>query len=76
MVSQDPNDGVDSTAGVGDEHGQGNQHRRLREQQPHHSVGFWHPHMSKVRRHVILLWFRTGESSHLQPCLGPLLNLP
>ncbi|KAI0484143.1 MNNG and nitrosoguanidine resistance protein [Xylariaceae sp. FL0804] len=26
---------------------------------PHQSVGFWHPEMSKVRRHVLLLWVRT-----------------
>lgn len=29
---------------------------------PHKSVGFWHHRMSKVRRHVIQLWFRTGTS--------------
>ncbi|KAI3327803.1 MNNG and nitrosoguanidine resistance protein [Xylariaceae sp. AK1471] len=27
--------------------------------QPHHSVGFWHPKMSKVRAHVLMLWART-----------------
>lgn len=63
MNSQDRKDGVDSATGADEEHGQGNGLRRLKEQQPHKSVGFWHPHMSKVRRHVILLWFRTGKSS-------------
>ncbi|KAK9421116.1 putative MNNG and nitrosoguanidine resistance protein [Seiridium unicorne] len=28
--------------------------------QPHHSVGFWHPRMSKVRAHVIRSWAQTG----------------
>ena len=63
MNSQDHKDGVDSATGGREDHGQANGFRDLKEQQPHHSVGFWHPRMSKVRRHVILLWFRTGKSS-------------
>ncbi|KAH8746373.1 MNNG and nitrosoguanidine resistance protein [Diaporthe sp. PMI_573] len=59
MNSQDRKDGVDSGTGGDEHHGHENGLGRLKEQQPHHSVGFWHPHMSKVRRHVILLWFRT-----------------
>ncbi|KAL2873690.1 hypothetical protein SGCOL_011174 [Colletotrichum sp. CLE4] len=30
-----------------------------RHQKPHHSVGFWHPSMRKVRAHVIWLWMQT-----------------
>ncbi|KAK1450643.1 MNNG and nitrosoguanidine resistance protein [Colletotrichum cuscutae] len=30
-----------------------------RHQKPHHSVGFWHPSMKKVRAHVIRLWIQT-----------------
>ncbi|KAL1853526.1 hypothetical protein Daus18300_011807 [Diaporthe australafricana] len=59
MNSQDNKDGVDSAAGADDEHGLSNGFSRLKEQQPHHAVGFWHPQMNKVRRHVIFLWFRT-----------------
>lgn len=29
-------------------------------QQPHHSVGFWHHKMSKVRKHVLRMWAQTG----------------
>lgn len=61
MSSQDRKDGVDSATGGDEAHGHVNGFDRLKEQQPHHAVGFWHPHMSKVRRHVILLWFRTGK---------------
>ncbi|KAI1152957.1 MNNG and nitrosoguanidine resistance protein [Nemania diffusa] len=28
-------------------------------EQPHQSVGFWHPKMNKVRQHVLRLWVRT-----------------
>lgn len=28
---------------------------------PHQSVGFWHHRLSKVRKHVIQLWIRTGK---------------
>ncbi|KAI0102371.1 MNNG and nitrosoguanidine resistance protein [Nemania sp. FL0031] len=28
-------------------------------EQPHQSVGFWHPKMGKVRQHVLKLWVRT-----------------
>ncbi|KAI0431341.1 MNNG and nitrosoguanidine resistance protein [Xylaria sp. FL1042] len=28
-------------------------------EQPHQSVGFWHPKMSKVRKHVLIFWVRT-----------------
>lgn len=36
-------------------------------QPPHRAVGFWHPHMRKVRAHVIVLWARTGTTDPTTP---------
>ncbi|KAI0019458.1 MNNG and nitrosoguanidine resistance protein [Xylariomycetidae sp. FL0641] len=33
--------------------------RMIARLQPHRSVGFWHPQLRKVRKHVLLLWART-----------------
>lgn len=64
MNSQESKDVIDSTSGAGadDDQRRRNGLRRLKDQQPHHAVGFWHHRMAKVRRHVILLWLRTGKS--------------
>lgn len=42
---------------------------------PHHSVGFWHPHLGKVRKHVILLWIRTGKLRNKDQIYGVILEL-
>lgn len=42
-------------------HGDGPSFEHAKARQPHHSVGFWHHKMSKVRKHVIVLWIRTGN---------------
>lgn len=49
---------------------------RAKEQQPHHSVGFWHHKMSKVRKHVILLWIQTGTSTIFRTTLHAAHHLP
>lgn len=38
----------------------------VRDMKPHQSVGFWHHKMSKVRKHVIQLWARTGKLRFLK----------
>lgn len=41
--------------------------KQLQHRPPHQAVGFWHPHMSKVRAHVLQLWARTGMFPLLFP---------
>lgn len=64
MPSEDGNLPGERKAGKSDEeHGGSSSFERAKAQQPHHSVGFWHHKMSKVRKHVIVLWIRTGTST-------------
>lgn len=46
--------------------------QRLKNMKPHHSVGFWHPRMRKVRRHVLLLWTRTSKQRSAPLATGPI----
>jgi hypothetical protein len=47
--------------------------REARDSQPHKSVGFWHPHLNKTRRTVIVSWART--TLILMTCILCVLSL-
>lgn len=51
-----------------EEHGQEKGFENVRDMKPHESVGFWHHKMSKVRKHVIQLWARTGKLRSRAAC--------
>lgn len=52
---------TDEADRLDEENGHGKGFKDVREMKPHQSVGFWHHSLSKVRKHVIVLWCRTGR---------------
>ena len=65
LMLQDTNYTKDTVASSKTHPQRGDEKASQRDGEKQDSVGFWHQEMNNVRLHVIKLWARTGEMSHM-----------